>query len=780
MSIRNDLNIYQRVQNKKIARYKTDEYDEKNCLVKNRITTNLYPQQEFVQNYIMDPKVRGLLVYHGLGSGKTCASISAAISAQNKGRSIYVFVPAFLKNNFMGEIRSCTPRGTQLTLSSSHVFSYNSSKVRQHVFDFFGIENESMSDLVSKMENSMIIVDEAHHIILHIHNAIVHDKRDSVGYFFYELFMSLKNTKIVLLTGTPLTNFAYESAVIANILVGYKNGKSTIFPQSPDVFYREYIDEKTASIKPSMKSDFARRFTGLITYFPTIENDIVFPVIKQHQTIDCVMKSDQLSLYSDYVEDEQEEMKRRAMKARIDKEVNSTFRVYSRMASNFVFPDEFIEQFIQKSNILTPSEKGVMNQHNLLSFKNFRRIVLTHGNPREARARYKKIYNDLIDEFTKEYAKYMNLTNVHHFSTKYAQMINTLQKRGKKVIYSFFKNYAGTQSLEWFLDMIGYEKVEITNAPEIDEFTDIIIDNNNNDNKTNKRKDNNDLILINNHNNNKNETLKNVDISKSKKRYIVFSGSQVAKRKILELYNDPRNKEGDFIDILIISSAGSEGINLKDVRHVHILEPYWNESRSQQVIGRARRLCSHQNLPQSKRNVSIYSYIAINQNNMPLSTDEIIALLAQKKQKILDEIYVIFQEMAIDCFLTKNPRCYSYTMIKNSKNTINKKYKHWYGYYKNDKRDIANISQVSVEKKFTFVPFQNTNKFVIGRDKQSGLYYIFAFDGKNYSEYGLLGNPNTDDQMYLYLNRGGKYVKSNTYYLLKDIQKQIYNPNVSG
>ena len=45
--------------------------------------------------------------------------------------------------------------------------------------------------------------------------------------------------------------------------------------------------------------------------------------------------------------------------------------------------------------------------------------------------------------------------------------------------------------------------------------------------------------------------------------------------------------------ILMASSSGAEGINLRNVRHLHIMEPYWNPARHDQVIGRGIRLCSH-------------------------------------------------------------------------------------------------------------------------------------------------------------------------------------------
>ena len=53
------------------------------------------------------------------------------------------------------------------------------------------------------------------------------------------------------------------------------------------------------------------------------------------------------------------------------------------------------------------------------------------------------------------------------------------------------------------------------------------------------------------------------------------------------------NKNGKNIKLLLFSAASAEGINLFHIRQVHILEPFWNEARIEQVIGRAIRFCSH-------------------------------------------------------------------------------------------------------------------------------------------------------------------------------------------
>ena len=64
-------------------------------------------------------------------------------------------------------------------------------------------------------------------------------------------------------------------------------------------------------------------------------------------------------------------------------------------------------------------------------------------------------------------------------------------------------------------------------------------------------------------------------------------------------------------DILPKSGAGAEGISLRNCRTVHIMEPYWNNVRLDQVKGRAIRICSHEDLPYEQRLVNIYTYYTV-------------------------------------------------------------------------------------------------------------------------------------------------------------------------
>jgi hypothetical protein len=81
-----------------------------------------------------------------------------------------------------------------------------------------------------------------------------------------------------------------------------------------------------------------------------------------------------------------------------------------------------------------------------------------------------------------------------------------------------------------------------------------------------------------------------------------------AMEKVLKDAGWENNFDGGLCRVFGITAAGAEGLSLKAVRGVHIMEPYWNSVRTQQVKGRAVRICSHMDLPLDQQNVEIYTY----------------------------------------------------------------------------------------------------------------------------------------------------------------------------
>jgi hypothetical protein len=117
-------------------------------------------------------------------------------------------------------------------------------------------------------------------------------------------------------------------------------------------------------------------------------------------------------------------------------------------------------------------------------------------------------------------------------------------------------------------------------------------------------------------------------------RFAIWSGDETLKYKknINQIFNNPNNKDGSLIKIILGSPSIKEGVSLKRVRAVHILDPYWNWSRLDQIIGRAIRYCSHKDLPMKERIVNIYKYYTIIKDIE--TTDIKIKNIADKKEKI--------------------------------------------------------------------------------------------------------------------------------------------------
>lgn len=112
---------------------------------------------------------------------------------------------------------------------------------------------------------------------------------------------------------------------------------------------------------------------------------------------------------------------------------------------------------------------------------------------------------------------------------------------------------------------------------------------------------------------------------------------------IVNNYNDGVYK------VLLLSSAGSESLDLKNTRQIHIMETHWNMSKIQQVIGRAIRYKSHANLPVKDRHVDIYHWISIFPPHIKnMTADQYLLHISEIKQKIWDQYQGIIKRASIE------------------------------------------------------------------------------------------------------------------------------------
>jgi hypothetical protein len=124
------------------------------------------------------------------------------------------------------------------------------------------------------------------------------------------------------------------------------------------------------------------------------------------------------------------------------------------------------------------------------------------------------------------------------------------------------------------------------------------------------------------------------------------------------------NKDGHKIKVILISKAGSEGIDLKFIRQVHILEPWYNMNRIEQIIGRAVRNFSHKDLPFEKRNVEIFMYGTILGDNQEEAADLYVYRVAEYKAIQIGKVTRVLKETAIDCIINHDQTNFTQTNLE--------------------------------------------------------------------------------------------------------------------
>ena len=121
---------------------------------------------------------------------------------------------------------------------------------------------------------------------------------------------------------------------------------------------------------------------------------------------------------------------------------------------------------------------------------------------------------------------------------------------------------------------------------------------------------------------------------------------------VVKMLTNENNKNGEKIKVILISKAGSEGIDLKFIRQVHILEPWYNMNRIEQIIGRAVRNLSHKDLDFENRNVQIFLYGTIlGDENQEEATDLYVFRVAEQKAIQIGKVSRVLKESAVDCIL---------------------------------------------------------------------------------------------------------------------------------
>jgi superfamily II DNA or RNA helicase len=585
------------------------------------------PYQKFLQKYLRyESPFRSILIYHGLGVGKTATSIYIYNILFNKTSNwnVFILVKKSLIKGWMDELNTFLEK-ENLTerMNNIHFINYDSSNA--HIkFKEAHLEKNNIG------KNNFYIIDEAHNFIRNVYSNIAsqHSVRALEPYEHIKReIKNNKNSRLVCISGTPVINKPYELALLFNLL------RKNSFPDKEDEFNSIFLkNEYAKEINPITKNLFQRRILGLISYYEYYHKGLYASKEEKQIQIDMSVYQEKVYDYFEAIEEKLEKKKSKVKKSSSSN--NEMFKAYTRQACNFVFP--YISKEINgenrpRPNIFRKTLKGLENtvhsiEHNLIkntdkettsAIKLYKNASTKFINELEKlwnslkdkdlkknisiSSLLKSIKKDLnfdIKNFIKENIKKSELLrSMHDCSAKILYMcINLYINEGNSLIYTNYVNMEGIQIIKVYFKYFSYNK--------LGEYHGGIVDK---------------------------------DI----------------REKTRSTFNNSNNKNGENMNIIIISPAMTEGVNLSNVKQVHILEPHWNNIRIQQVIGRAIRQCSHKDLPMKERHVIIYRYF-MSRENKKITTDQKINEIASKKFVLLNSFMDAMKESAVDCELFKN------------------------------------------------------------------------------------------------------------------------------
>lgn len=660
------------------------------------------PFQKFVREYLsMSSPYRGILLYHGLGSGKTCSSIAVAEYLKT-GKNVIILCPGSLRSNYISALMGdCGVDYTDKDYSRIYSFiSYNAPNTLEQL------------QKISSLDNHTIIIEEVHNLVSMM---VTKSKK---GPEIYKMLMEAKNVKIVALSGTPIINYPFELALLANILRGYievptlflksvkeqkigievqmtdlkkklmiinnieyidfnqrymylyvrcinhdevirnvikvasesginldfiETAKFTLYPEKEDEFHNYFIEETAEGDVIKNLELLKRRMLGIISYYRG-GKPIYYPTINPVHFEYVEMSPYQFTKYKEIREVELEKEKTGVMqkilgrvgntksKNKSQNKISSLFKVFSRQYSNFVFPDEIERPFVKK--FLKNARRKILDKKKKKTYKELEELEEMEKEDKRindiVNAKDKSLIDKALNELDSKKEIYLanTVTGLKTYSPKMSKILENMEKSpGLIFVYSAFRSLEGIGVFSLVLEANGWEKFDPHNI------------------------DNPDNIP----------------------KYAIYSGVEDEKERkiILDIYNSNENMYGEKLKAVLVTSAGAEGLDMKNIRQVHLIEPYWHDVRTSQVIGRANRYLSHMNLPEKDRTVDVYRYFSIvGSNNIKShdekqTTDEYMYEIAQKKMKVTEEIKRIMKDIAVDCKLNavdneKEIKCFSF------------------------------------------------------------------------------------------------------------------------
>ena len=503
------------------------------------------------------------------------------------------------------------------------------------------------------------------------------------------------------------------------ISVKYNSNNYYALPNKKEDFNDIFIDDLDPENPKIINNDlFMRRILGTVSYYKITGTEL-FPTVLPQNIRYIDMTNHQLSAYSNVRMIERNMDNAKKQKGGIMDDKTAVYRAFSRMVCNFVFPDNIKRLYPHDIKKALKREIDVDENEN-----DNEEEVIKEDKPKKKDDEYeiqlKEAMNKLIesDSLTRE-----NLDKL--YSPKFSSMLKDVEESpGSVLIYSQFRVVEGLGIFSEILNKNGYKEIELKKVENNYVFTDIDIFDEKYDNK----------------------------------RYVIFNQDKVKTNILMNLFNGaydllpssindnlPTNKEqlyGKLVKIFMITASGAEGISLKNVRRVLITEPYWNNVRISQVIGRAIRTRSHIQLPKEDRNVQVFMYIMkLTKEQLDMdftlktldkgkTTDEHIQEVALKKEFIINGFLNMLKSSSFDCIinskenkpLENDVKCYNWAIgVNNTEFSYTNDYK--------DDYKIMSHKRYQIKKKNKGIVISYNDKKYVTIDNKIYDYYSYVNSG---------------------------------------------------
>ena len=708
--------------------YSVKEHAEKMC----NKNFELMPHQMFVKNFLsVQTPYNSLLLYHGLGTGKTCSAIGIAeeMRSYNKNigsiQKIIIVASPNVQNNFrlqlfderklelegdVWNLNTCI--GNELLKELNPVQLQHISKTKiiaqinaiinqNYLFKGYGefasyIKKHTMVDddlglsLADKktietekiqklFNNRLIIIDEVHNIS----SVQSNNKNKNVSLMLMHVCKYAENLRLLMLSATPMYNNYREIIWLTNLL-NIVDKRALI--REEDVFDKngDFIQTRTTEdgrVIEGGKELLKRKLTGYVSYLKG-ENPYTFPYRiypemfdKGHtlqgfpypktqmnkKPIESGLKH--IPVYVNSIGHYQEDVYNYI----INNLQNKNYNRMNLKGENINLPDfENMESFgytllstpIQALNIVYPNSDFNADSIQDTPVDNDDKLVINDADNIEKESEIIKsmigtdgLTNIMTHEKTttpyllrhkfdykpetiEKYGAIFSPDLIGKYSKKIENICNIIKKsKGIIMIYSQYLN-SGVVPMALALEEMGFSRTGHAN------YTKSLF----------KRPPTDSVDY---------DTMENLENYSNKERkftpakYMMITGDKFYSPNNLadlKIATESNNKYGQNVKVILITKAAAEGLDFKNIRQLHIMDPWYNSSRFEQIIGRTVRNLSHCNLPFEERNVEIYLHCSYMNEDIECS-DLYVYRYAESKAIQIGKVSRILKESAVDCIL---------------------------------------------------------------------------------------------------------------------------------